>query len=148
MLYENPEKNAIYTQFSGDIAELAEKITGFCEGRYGDRCEFYDVSIERTRDGNHWRVHEFKSFDDRAVRAVRNHLEVDRDVIRVRFGGKDRDYELEFIICSPQKNAGVARFVDREDLSGFDEGSLIVLAVEKKSDEIAQVQRDFLEDLG
>ncbi len=147
MVYENPEKNALYTEFTGDISELAEKITSFCEGKYGDRCEFYDVSIERTRNGNSWKVHEFKNFEDRAVRAVENHLEVDRDVIRVKFGGEDRDYELEFIICSPENTAHVARFVDRDDLSGFGEDSLVVLAVERKSDKISEIQREFLEDL-
>lgn len=148
MVYENPEKNALYTVFNGEISELAERVTSFCRGEYGDRCEFYTVAIERHHpDGNSWQVHEFDSFDDRASRAVENHLKARRDVVKLKFGGSNKDYSLDFIICPARNTAQLARYVGKERLEGFNDEDLVVLAVERQGDHVDKEQRRLLEEL-
>ncbi len=114
---------ASYRVFEGDLEELADKITGFCRGEYGDRCEFYQVSIERVRDGGSWKVHEFQNFEDRTARAVRNHLSAG-DVIRVRFGGEDP--EVELVICPGDDTAPVSRFLGKAELEGLEDNYIVV----------------------
>lgn len=148
MIHENSEKNALYTVFDGDIGELAAQVTDFCHGKYGDRCEFYTVSIERYHpDDSSWQVHEFDSFDDRSVRAVKNHLKARRDVVKLRFGGSDRDYALDFIICPARNTGQLARYVDNDVLKGMDEGDLVVLSIERKRGEIDEEQKELLKSL-
>lgn len=149
MVYENSSKNALYTVFEGDIPDLAEKVTNFCRGEYGDRCEFYTVAIERHHpDGNSWQVHEFDSFDERAVRAVENHLKARRDVVKLRFGDSTTDYSLDFIICPARNTAQLARYVKKEHMEEFEEDDLVVLSVERKRDEVDAEQRRLLEQIG
>lgn len=148
MIHENTEKNALYTVFEGDIENLASQVTDFCHGKYGDRCEFYTVSIERHHpDDSSWQVHEFDSFDDRAVRAVESHLKARRDLVKLRFGGSDRDYALDFIICPARNTGQLARYVQKEHLEDMDEDALVVLSVERKRGEIDEEQRDLLESI-
>lgn len=147
MIHENEEKNAVWTVFEGDIGELASLVTGFCESSY-EICEFYEVSIERQRDGNYWKVHEFPSFDDRAVRAVENHLKARTDFVRVRFGGSESDYELDCIVCDPRNSEQLARYVSTDELEEIDEDSFVVLCVERKAEGIRDEQRQMLEKIG
>lgn len=148
MVYENPDKNALYTVFDGDVSDLAERVTSFCHGEYGDRCEFYTVGIERHHpDGNSWKVHEFDSFDDRSVRAVENHLRARRDVVKLRFGDSGTDYALDFIICPARNTAQLARHVRKEHMQQFDDDDLVVLSVERKRGEVDEEQRRMLESL-
>ncbi len=149
MIHENEEKNALYTAFNGDLDGLAEKVTDFCHGKYGDRCEFYTVSIERYHpDGSSWQVHAFDSFDDRATRAVKNHLRARRDTVKLRFGGSDRDYALDFIICPARNTGQLARYVGKDRIDDFEEDELVVLSVERKQESIDKEQRELLEELG
>lgn len=131
MVYENPGKNSVYTVFDGDIGQLADKLRGFCEELFGDRCEFYRVSIEREKDAVTWKVHEYPFLNDAAVNAVKNHLNARKDLVRVRFGDSEKDYDLEFIVCHARNTGSLARFVKKKDLQQFDEGSMVVVAVEK-----------------
>ncbi|MFB6190055.1 MAG: hypothetical protein ABEJ91_00610 [Candidatus Nanohaloarchaea archaeon] len=148
MVYEKADRNALYTVFDGDLSELARKVTNFCHGEYGDRCEFYTVAIERYHpDGNSWQVHEFDSFDERAVEAVKNHLKARRDIVKLEFGGEDTDYALDFIICPAGNTARLARYVRKEHMMEFDEEDLVVLSVERKRDEVDEEQRRLLEEL-
>lgn len=130
MIYENPEKDAVYRTFDGDLDELTDHLREFCTDMYGDRCEFYTVSIEREKEGGSWKVHEFRMLNDRAVRAVKNHLNARKDLVRVRFGDMNRDYDIEFIICPARNTGSLARFVKKGHMNDFDEDSLVVVAVE------------------
>lgn len=149
MVHEKADKNALYTVFDGDLSDLARTVTNFCHGEYGDRCEFYTVAIERYHpDGNSWRVHEFESFDERAVKAVKNHLKTRRDVVKLQFGDEDADYALDFIICPARNTAQLARFVRKEHMVEFDDEDLVVLSIERKREEVDREQRMLLEELG
>ncbi|MFB6213704.1 MAG: hypothetical protein ABEJ07_04055 [Candidatus Nanohaloarchaea archaeon] len=148
MVYENTARSAVYTVFGGDISGLAEKVTDFCHGEYGDRCEFYTVAVERHHpDGNSWTVHGFDSFDENAARAVENHLRARRDVVKLRFGASGTDYSLDFIICPARNTAQLARYVKKEHLESFQDDDLVVLSVERKRGEIDSEQRRMLEEL-
>jgi len=130
MIHENQDKNALYRTFDGDMDELTDKLKGFCTDMYGDRCEFYTVSIEREKEGGSWKVHEFRMLNDQAVEAVQNHLNARRDLVRVRFGDMNRDYDIEFIICPARNTSSLSRFVKKKDMREFDESSLVIVAVE------------------
>lgn len=148
MIHENREKNSAYTVYQGDLEELAEQVTRFCHGEYGDKCEFYSVEIERTHpDGGSWTLHEFPSFDENAARAVKNHLQARRDSVRVEFGGEDRDYQLEFLVCKARNTSQLARYVKKEHMEEFDEDDIVVLTVERKRPVIDDEQRRFLEKI-
>jgi hypothetical protein len=147
MIYENEEKDAIYRKFDGDLDELTDHLKEFCAEIYGDRCEFYTVSVEREKDGGSWKVHEFRVLKDEAVKAVKNHLNARKDLVRVRFGDVNRDYDVEFIICPVRNTGSLSRFVRKDDLEDFGEDSLVVVAVENTElDE--DEHRKFLESLG
>ncbi len=146
MVYENPEKDALYTIFDGDVAELADRLTSFCNSIYGEKCEFYTVSIERNRDGGSWKLHEFPNFDGRAVKAIKNHLSARRDQVRVQLGGEDEDYRLEFLVCPARNTESLARYVEREHQEEFDQDALVVLAV-LRSGEGFEEQREFMENI-
>ncbi len=146
MVYENPEKDALYTVFDGDVGELAERLTDFCNTIYGDRCEFYTVSIERSRNSGSWKLHEFPNFDRRAVNAIRNHLSARRDQVRVQLGGEDEDYRLEFLVCPARNTESLARYVNKEQMESFDEDALVVLTV-LRSGKGLEEQREFLENI-
>ncbi|MFB6204755.1 MAG: hypothetical protein ABEJ75_03845 [Candidatus Nanohaloarchaea archaeon] len=148
MLMENQGKNSVYTVYSGELEDLAEEITRYCHGQYGERCEFYTVSIERaTPEGDSWKVHEYPAFDDETAEAIRRHLQTRRDFVRIVFGGDETDYELEFIVSPARNTSCLARYVKGSDLEKFDSDDLVVLTVEKKRDEIDEEQRDFLESI-
>lgn len=147
MVTENPEKHSLYTVFDGDLEHLSEKVTSYCTERYGDRCEFKKVSIERVHpDGQSWKVHDFPSFDERAVNAIRNHLKTRMDAIHVRFGDSLEDETLELIICRARNTSKLARHIKKKHLQSFEEDDLVVLAVEKE-DESQDVARQLLESL-
>lgn len=148
MLRENPEKNSVYTVYSGGLDELAEELTRYCHGRYGERCEFYSVSIERaTPEGDSRKLHEYPAFDDRTVTAIKKHLQARRDFVRIVFGGEDRDYELEFVVSPARNTSCLARYVKKSDLEMFDNDAVVLLTVEKKREEIDAEQREFLENI-
>lgn len=148
MIHENPEKNALYTIFEGEIGELAEKVTGFCRSEYGDKCEFYTVSIERHHPrGGSWQVHEFQSFENRAVRAIENHLKARRDIVKLKFGDSSSDSSLELIICPARNTAQLARHVKKQHLEDVDEGALVVLSVSHDGEEADEESRDLIKSL-
>lgn len=147
MIRENEDKNVIYTVFEGDISDLAEEVTSFCRGEYGDRCEFYSVSIERSKpDGSSWKVHEFQNFEEQAVRAVENHLNA-RDVVRLKFGDAEADYALDFIICPATNTAQLARYIGKESWDELDDDDLVVLSVARGNSSVDEEQRKMIEEL-
>lgn len=147
MVKENPPKNAFYTVIEGEVPDLVEKFRDFCDDFYGDRCEIYRVSIERGKsDGSAWKVHEFQSLDSRAVKAVENHLNARRDLVRIFLGSSAQEYDLEFIVCHARNTAALSRFVKKEHLDGLEEDDLVALAVENHPEAVGDV-KEFLEGL-
>lgn len=146
MIHENPEKDAVYRKFDGDLEDLTDRLKEFCTEIYGDQCEFYTVSIEREKDGGSWKVHEFRALNDHAVKAVKNHLNARKDLVRVRFGDMNRDYDVEFIICPARNTGSLARFVKKNDMEEFGEDSLVVVARENTELDKGE-HREFLKSL-
>lgn len=123
------KENVFYTIYNGGLEELSELATEFCLGEYGDRCEFYEVGIQRTHPDDHvWTVHEFPSFDSRAVRAIKHHLKARRDVVKLEFGSKERP-NMEIRICKARNSNVLARYLSQEEREGLDEEDLVVLVV-------------------
>lgn len=123
------KENAFYTVYSGGLEQLSELATEFCLGEYGDKCEFYEVEIQRTHPDDHvWTVHEFPSFDSRAVRAIKHHLKARRDVVNLEFGSKERP-NMEIKICKARNTNVLARYLSQEGREGLEEEDLVVLAV-------------------
>lgn len=126
---QTSEENAFYTVYSGGLEELSELATEFCLGEYGDKCEFYEVEIQRTHPDDHvWTVHEFPSFDSRAVRAIKHHLKARRDVVKLEFGSEERP-NMEIRICKARNSNVLARYLSQEEREGLDEEDLVVLAI-------------------
>ncbi|AOV95238.1 hypothetical protein AQV86_04960 [Nanohaloarchaea archaeon SG9] len=122
-------QNAFYTVYRGGLEDLSELATEFCLGEYGDRCEFYEVSIQRTHPDDHvWTVHEFPSFDSRAVRAIKHHLKARRDVVKLEFGSEQRP-NMEIRLCKARNTNVLARYLSKDEREGLDEDDLVVLAV-------------------
>ncbi|MFB6202985.1 MAG: hypothetical protein ABEK01_00690 [Candidatus Nanohaloarchaea archaeon] len=138
MIRENSERDALYSFYSGELEDLAGEVTELCTGDF-DGCEFFEVSIERSRDGGTWKVHEFPSFEERTARAIRNHLKAG-DVVRLDF---EADERMEFIICRTEDTEAVSRFIGREELEDHS-GELVVVGTGGPE----RVRRDFLERLG
>lgn len=126
---QSSKENAFYTVYDGGLEKLSDVATEFCLGEYGDKCEFYEVAIQRTHPDDHvWKVHEFPSFDSRAVRAIKNHLKARRDVVKLEFGSKERP-NMEVQICKARNSNVLARYLSQEEREGLDEEDLVVLAV-------------------
>ncbi|MFB6144963.1 MAG: hypothetical protein ABEJ99_00485 [Candidatus Nanohaloarchaea archaeon] len=141
-----PDKNCVFTVYSGDLHDLAENVREYCSSRYGDRCEFKSVSIERVHpDGHSWKVHDLPGFDDRTINAIENHLKARRDVVHVSFGGEDEQMSL---VVTPARNTSqLARYLRSEDMEGLDEEDLVLLAIEREEEalDLAEEMIDSLE---
>jgi len=145
---QSSKKNAFYTVFEGDLEQLSEVVTDFCIGEYGDRCEFYEVSIQRTHPDDHvWKVHEFPSFDSRAVRAVKHHLNARRDIVKLEFGSNKRP-NMEVMICKARNSNVLARYISQENREDLNEEALVVLSINHSDleDEAQRLIRDVEKD--
>lgn len=128
---QTSKENAFYTIYYGELEELSDVATEFCLGEYGDKCEFYEVAIQRTHPDDHvWTVHEFPSFDSRAVRAIKHHLKARRDVVKLEFGSKKRP-NMEVQICKARNSNVLARYLSNEELEGLDDDDLVVLSINR-----------------
>lgn len=126
---QTSKENAFYTVYDGGLEELSELATEFCLGEYGEKCEFYEVEIQRTHPDDHvWTVHEFPSFDSRAVRAINHHLKARRDVVNLEFGSEKRP-NMEIKICKARNSNVLARYLSQEEREGLDEEDLVVLVI-------------------
>lgn len=142
---QSSKENAFYTVYDGGLEKLSEVATEFCLGEYGDKCEFYEVAIQRTHPDDHvWKVHEFQSFDSRAVRAIKHHLKARRDVVKLEFGSKERP-NMEVQICKARNTNVLARYLSKEKRKGLDEEDLVVLAVNHS--ELEDEAKRFIEDV-
>ncbi|MFB6175328.1 MAG: hypothetical protein ABEJ87_05145 [Candidatus Nanohalobium sp.] len=126
---QSSKKSAFYTVYTGGLEELSELATEFCLGEYGDRCEFYEVEIQRTHPDDHvWTVHEFPSFDSRAARAIKHHLKARRDVVKLEFGSEERP-NMEIRICKARNSNVLARYLTQEEREGLEDEDLVVLVI-------------------
>lgn len=142
---QSSKENAFYTIYHGGLEELSEIATEFCLGEYGDKCEFYEVSIQRTHPDDHvWKVHEFPSFDSRAVRAINHHLKARRDVVKLEFGSEERP-NMEVQICKARNSNVLARYLSQNEREGLDEEDLVVLAVNHS--ELEDEAKRFIENV-
>ena len=142
---QSSKENAFYTVYTGDLEELSETATDFCLGEYGDKCEFYEVAIQGTHPDDHvWKVHEFPSFDSRAVRAIKHHLKARRDVVKLEFGSDERP-NMEVQICKARNTNVLARYLSEEDREGLDEEDLVVLSINHS--ELEDEARRFIEQV-
>jgi hypothetical protein len=126
---QTTKENAFYTVYRGSLKELSELATEFCLGEYGDKCEFYEVEIQRTHPDDHvWTVHELPSFDSRAVRAINHHLKARRDVVKLEFGSEERP-NMEIRICKARNSNILARYLSQEERESLEDEDLVVLAI-------------------
>lgn len=142
---QTSQENAFYTIYSGDLDQLSEVATEFCMGEYGDKCEFYEVAIQRTHPDDHvWTVHEFPSFDSRAVRAINHHLKARRDVVKLEFGSEERP-NIEVQICKARNSNVLARYLSQEEREGLEEDELVVLSINRS--ELEDEAKRFIEQV-
>lgn len=123
------KENLFYTVYTGGLGKLSKAATEFCLTEYGQKYEFYEVAIQRTHPNDHlWNVHEFPSFDSRAVRAIKHHLKARRDVVKLEFGS-DKKPNMEVQICKARNSNILARYLSQKELEDLDEDDLVVIAI-------------------
>lgn len=142
MVSRNPEKNCIYSFYNGEVDDLVEEVRGFCASTYGEKCEFRDVEVHRSRSGSSWTLHSFNLMNDEAVSAMKRHLKTSIDSVKVKFGGEDE--ELELRICRAGNSSVVSRFIGNQEVAEVGEEKLVVVALDGETLERAE---EFLEGL-
>ena len=142
MVSSNSDKNYIYGFYNGEVDELIEEVRGFCASTYGDKCEFREVEVQRSKSGSSWTLHSFDLMKEDAVSAMKRHLRTSIDSVKVKFGGQEG--ELELRICRAGNSSVVSRFIGNDEVAEAGEEKLVVVALDGETLEIAG---EFLEGL-